>query len=135
MPHVPGRVETRRGRGKPLPYRPRQHDPTLCTGGRGCEESVEPADDKAYRNSRKEKARIDEKNVDVIAEGKVKKDKSPPALSLPRDQFFLLRDLTEAPSGKRSMSKTGGVLYYSDDEVEAQLTGPWKEHVASQRAA
>src|SRR5262249_29390141 len=80
----------------------------------------------------REKARIDEKNVTILAEAKVTKDKSPPVLSLPRDQFFLLQDLTEAPA--KLAKSGGGVLHCSDDELAARLEGPWKEHVETLRA-
>ena len=83
----------------------------------------------------REKQRIDEKNVAIEAEGKVKKDKSPPVLSLPRDQFFLLRDITEAPPSKKEMSSAGrGVFYYSEEQLTKRLQGLWKEHVTGLRA-
>ena len=82
-----------------------------------------------------QKQSIDEKNVSIVAEGKVKNDKSPPVLSLPRDQFFLLRDLTELPTAKTAKTSVGrGVLYYSDDDLAKLLHGPWKQHVDAMRA-
>jgi hypothetical protein len=83
----------------------------------------------------RQKESIDEKNVTILAEAKVKNDKSPPVLSLPRDQYFLLRDVTDPPPTKRSEAARGsGVLYYSDDQLAKVLFEPWKRHVEALRA-
>ena len=74
------------------------------------------------------KQEIDEKNAPILND----RSKEQEVLSLPRDLFMLVRDLTEAPPKKKPGAR--GVLYLSDDEVIGRLSGLWKEHIDSQKA-
>ena len=55
-------------------------------------------------------------------------------LSLPREEYFLWRDVASGEGHKLPVPASTGVLYFGDKAIERFLTGPYAEHVKRSRA-
>jgi hypothetical protein len=80
----------------------------------------------------REKNSIDEKNAKSAAQAK--KGESPEVFALERESYYLLQDISAAPTSDVEKKVEGGVLYFSDAAVPRYLSGIWREHLDTLQA-
>ena len=81
-----------------------------------------------------EKKRVDRENeIRLGGEDSARNRNRVEMLSLPRDEFFLWRDVASGSKRELPSEAESGIFHYKDDEIERFLDGVWKSHVDDSR--